>query len=121
MSWKGECALAMRLAPTAPHPMGMMASFIGSESMDKDKLIAYIRKRRNPDGGYVFARGLQSTPQDTFYALSCLRMLGAAPQEPMRSMEYARTVLDETPTLFLVLEQPVDGTCPLQMVWDKRA
>jgi len=98
--------------------MGMMASFMSAgEFMDREKLIAYIRKRRNPDGGYVFARGLPSTPQDTFYALSCLRRLGVTPQEPMRSMEYARAVLDETPTLFktyyalgslLALEQPIE-------------
>jgi hypothetical protein len=40
-------------------------------------VVNYIYARQNEDGGYTFARGTESSAQDTYYAVETLRMLGA--------------------------------------------
>jgi len=39
------------------------------------KIIDYVVKRQNEDGGYTFAQGAESNSQDTYYGLSILRLL----------------------------------------------
>ncbi len=42
----------------------------------------YITERQNPDGGYSFAQGAESSAADTYYALASLRLLGVSPARP---------------------------------------
>lgn len=41
--------------------------------------LQYVLARRNPDGGYTFARGTDSNAQDTYYALAIFGVLNEVP------------------------------------------
>jgi len=43
----------------------------------RENVINYVLVRQNQDGGYAFAKGLESNVQDTYYALAILHLLGA--------------------------------------------
>lgn len=42
-----------------------------------ERVVEYIIRRQNEDGGYTFCQGTESNAQDTYYGLSILEMLGA--------------------------------------------
>jgi hypothetical protein len=50
-------------------------------------LANYIYERQNEDGGYTFARGAESSAQDTYYAVEILKMLNA----PLKNVD--KTIL----------------------------
>jgi hypothetical protein len=61
--------------------------------LNKEKIINFVLKRRNEDGGYGFCppyygSEFPSSPSDTFYALAILQMLGEKIPHPHKTQEY---------------------------------
>jgi hypothetical protein len=46
-----------------------------NEPLLTDRVIDYVIKRQNEDGGYTFCQGTESSAQDTYYGLSVLNLL----------------------------------------------
>jgi len=49
-----------------------------ADSLTARKIIDYVVKRQNDDGGYTFCQGAESNAQDTYYGLAILEMLGSS-------------------------------------------
>jgi len=68
--------------------------------VDKNKIIKFVLKRRNDDGGYGFSpphygSEFPSSSSDTFYALSILQMLGENIPHPHKTEEYLLSLQNE--------------------------
>lgn len=53
-------------------------------------VLNYVLKRRNEDGGYAFAQGLDSNAQDTYYGLAILKILGVQPPSLRQTLNWLR-------------------------------
>jgi len=49
--------------------------------LDISRVRNYVESCRVPDGGYFFAQISPASAQDTYFALTCLRLLGQQPQD----------------------------------------
>jgi len=52
------------------------------------KVLRYIQKRQNEDGGYSFARGAESSAADTYYGIQILKMLAAGPKNVAKTIDF---------------------------------
>lgn len=71
-----------------------------SSLVDKNKIIKFVLKRRNEDGGYGFSpphygSEFPSSSSDTFYSLSILQMLGEDFPHPHKTEEYLFSLQNE--------------------------
>jgi len=55
-----------------------------------EEVLNYVLKRRNEDGGYAFAQGLDSNAQDTYYGLAILKILGVQPPSLEQTVDWLR-------------------------------
>ncbi|MEM3019484.1 MAG: prenyltransferase/squalene oxidase repeat-containing protein [Candidatus Bathyarchaeia archaeon] len=53
-------------------------------------VLNYVLNRRNEDGGYAFAQGLDSNVQDTYYGLAILKILGVKPPNLEQTVSWLR-------------------------------
>ena len=72
--------------------MDAYASTTGPTGLEKririDKVLCYIQKRQNEDGGYSFARGAESSAADTYYGIQILKTLGAEPENVAKTIDF---------------------------------
>jgi len=55
-----------------------------------ERIIGYIVDRRNNDGGYAFAQGLDSNAQDTYYGLAVLNLLNSPFPDAQETVKWLR-------------------------------
>ncbi len=53
-------------------------------------VLQYITIRQNPDGGYNFAKGVESGAQDTYYALAIFDLLSVSPPNAEATIKWLR-------------------------------
>jgi len=79
--------------------MDAYASTTGPTGLEKririDKVLCYIQKRQNEDGGYSFARGAESSAADTYYGIQILKMLGAEPENVTKTIDFMKCLQHE--------------------------
>ncbi len=61
---------------------------MASASIDQNKVLSYIEKRRNGDGGYNFARVEPSGGQDTYFAALVYDLFGLTPPDKGRVVDF---------------------------------
>jgi hypothetical protein len=54
------------------------------------RVLNYLLRRQNEDGGYAFAQGLESNAQDTYYALAILDLLKVRPPRTEQTIKWLR-------------------------------
>jgi hypothetical protein len=52
------------------------------------KVLRYVQKRQNEDGGYSFAQGAESSAADTYYGIQALKALGAEPKNAAKTIDF---------------------------------